>query len=101
MINKLAQLLADADGQINNDLPTVEQVAEYLIAHGVVLKEESGTAEMLKNCQKRIENQRSDIRKLKKTLVDVKQSRNAWKDKAERLGKELFEIYKERAKHET
>jgi hypothetical protein len=38
MKNRLAELLAEAEGQINNDLPTVEQIADYLIEHGVIVK---------------------------------------------------------------
>ncbi len=40
MVTKIAALLAEAEGQINNDLPTVDQVAEYLVEHGVILKED-------------------------------------------------------------
>lgn len=45
MKNRLAELLAEAEGQINNDLPTVEQMADYLIEHGVIVKEEGATDE--------------------------------------------------------
>lgn len=34
---KLIELLYEAEGQINNDLPTVEQVADYLIEHDVIV----------------------------------------------------------------
>lgn len=37
MRNKLAELLEEASGLINNDLPTVEQMADYLIEHGVIV----------------------------------------------------------------
>lgn len=42
--------------------------------------------------QQRIHNQREEIRKLQKRLHDVTQSRDAWKSKAERLGKQLHEV---------
>lgn len=38
MKEKLTELLYEAEGQINNDLPTVEQIADYLIEHGVTVK---------------------------------------------------------------
>jgi hypothetical protein len=38
MRDKLASLIAEAEAQINNDLPTVEYIADYLIEHGVVVK---------------------------------------------------------------
>ncbi len=37
MRDKLAGLLGEAEGQINNDLPTLEQIADYLIEHGVIV----------------------------------------------------------------
>lgn len=37
MRNKLAELLEEASGLINNELPTVEQMADYLIEHGVIV----------------------------------------------------------------
>lgn len=37
MRDRLAELLEEAEGQINNDLPTVEQIADYLIEHGVAV----------------------------------------------------------------
>ena len=36
--NELAELLEAAEGQVNNDSPSLEQIADYLIAHGVVLR---------------------------------------------------------------
>lgn len=38
MRDRLAELLSEAEGQINNDLPSVEQIADYLIEHGVTVK---------------------------------------------------------------
>ena len=38
MKEKLIQLLYEAEGQVNNDLPRLEQIAEYLIEHGVTVK---------------------------------------------------------------
>lgn len=39
MRNKLAELLEEAEGLVNNDRPSLEAVAEYLIAHGVTIPE--------------------------------------------------------------
>lgn len=38
MRNRLIELLYEAEGQVNDDLPTVEQVADYLIGRGVIVK---------------------------------------------------------------
>ena len=40
----------------------------------------------------RIANQREEIRRLKKYLNDTTQSRNYWKNKAKRIGKQLQQI---------
>lgn len=37
MKDRLTQLLYEAEGQVNNDLPSLEQIAEYLIEHGVIV----------------------------------------------------------------
>lgn len=37
MRDRLASLLSEAEGLVNNDLPTVEQIADYLIEHGVIV----------------------------------------------------------------
>lgn len=37
MRNRLANLLYEAEGQVNNEYPTVEMVADYLIANGVIV----------------------------------------------------------------
>lgn len=34
-INALAALIEQAEGQVNNDIPTPEEMAVYLLAHGV------------------------------------------------------------------
>lgn len=49
---------------------------------------------------KRIENQREEIRRLQKCLNDTKQSRDHWKAEAERIGKQLQKIITEREKNE-
>lgn len=46
----------------------------------------------LRACHKRIENQREEIRRLHNHIRSLEQSRNAWKEKAERLGNQLFEV---------
>lgn len=37
MRDRLASLISEAEGLVNNDLPTVEQIADYLIEHGVIV----------------------------------------------------------------
>ena len=37
MRDRLASLLYEAEGLVNNDLPTVEQIADYLLANGVIV----------------------------------------------------------------
>ena len=39
---KLADLIYEASGLINNELPTVEQMADHLIANGVTLQQLDG-----------------------------------------------------------
>jgi hypothetical protein len=34
-INALAELIEQAEGQVNNDIPTPEEIATYLLEHGV------------------------------------------------------------------
>lgn len=46
---------------------------------------------LVRSMQKRIENQREEISRLHKHIRSLEQSRDAWKDKAERLGKQLHE----------
>ena len=35
--DRLANLLYEADGQVNNDIPSLEMIADYLIANGVIV----------------------------------------------------------------
>lgn len=37
MRDRLVDLLYEAEGQVNNDYPTVEMIADYLIASGVIV----------------------------------------------------------------
>lgn len=37
MRDRLIDLLYEAEGQVNNDYPTVEQIADHLIANGVII----------------------------------------------------------------
>lgn len=37
MRDRLIDLLYEAEGQVNNDYPTVEQIADHLIANGVIV----------------------------------------------------------------
>ena len=37
MREKLIDLLEQAEGLVNNDVPTPEQIADFLIAHGVTV----------------------------------------------------------------
>ena len=47
---------------------------------------------LVRSMQKRIESQREEIRRLHNHIRSLEQSRNAWRDKAERLGNQLFEV---------
>jgi hypothetical protein len=40
MRDRLIELLYEAEGTVNNDLPTVEQIADYLLGHGVIVQEQ-------------------------------------------------------------
>jgi hypothetical protein len=40
MRDRLINLLYEAEGQVNNDIPSVEQIADYLLANGVNVKRE-------------------------------------------------------------
>lgn len=37
MRDRLIELLYEAEGQVNNDIPSVEQIADYLLANGVIV----------------------------------------------------------------
>lgn len=37
MRDRLASLISEAEGLVNNDLPTVEQIADYLLANGGIV----------------------------------------------------------------
>ena len=39
MREKLIELLEEAEGLVNNDEPSLEQIADYLIAHGVTIQD--------------------------------------------------------------
>lgn len=47
---------------------------------------------LVRSMQKRIENQREEISRLQKHIRSLEQSRDAWKAKAKRLGKQLYEV---------
>jgi hypothetical protein len=38
MREKLIELLEEAEGLVNNDVPSLEQIADHLIAHGVTIQ---------------------------------------------------------------
>jgi hypothetical protein len=40
MREKLIELLEEAEGLVNNNEPSLEQIADHLIAHGVTIKDE-------------------------------------------------------------
>ena len=46
---------------------------------------------LVRSTQKRIENQREEISRLHKHIRSLEQSRDAWRDKAASLGKQLHE----------
>lgn len=65
--------------------------------HECALKEcENGYAATLHLERSRIDNQREEINRLFKHARDVEKSRNYWKDKALRLGKQLYETLYEK-----
>ena len=39
MREKLIELLEEAEGLVNNDEPSLEQIADHLIAHGVTIQD--------------------------------------------------------------
>lgn len=48
----------------------------------------------------KIENQREEIKRLRKCLNDTTQSRNCWKNKAKRIGKQLQQVLEDRRKED-
>jgi hypothetical protein len=50
--------------------------------------------------QQRLERQRIEIRRLQKRLHDTTQSRDFWKAKAKRVGKQLYEVLQKEANDE-
>lgn len=49
----------------------------------------------------KIENQREEIKHLRKCLFDTTNSRDYWKSKANRIGKRLQQVLKERRKEDA
>ena len=53
-----------------------------------------------KDCQDfmsdKLENQRIEINRLRSRVRSLEQSRNSWKEKAERVGKQLFDVLAEK-----
>lgn len=37
MRDRLIELLEEAEGQVNNDVPSLEMIADYLVANGVII----------------------------------------------------------------
>ena len=62
-------------------------------------KSEMSEAEELLN--QKIENQREEIKRLRKCLFDVTNSRDYWKDKADRVGKQLQQVLEDRRKEDN
>lgn len=60
MRDRLASLLSEAEGLVNNDLPTVEQIADYLIEHGVIVPQWETTSDAL-NEKQAIEEMANEI----------------------------------------
>ena len=54
MRKKLIDLLYEAEGLVNNELPTVEMVADYLLAHGVTIQKKNQKPKPRKRKQKEI-----------------------------------------------
>lgn len=47
---------------------------------------------LVRSMQNRIENQRVEIARLNKHIRSLEQSRDSWKDKAKRVGRQLYEV---------
>lgn len=47
---------------------------------------------LVQSMQKRIENQCVEIARLHKHTISLEQSRDSWKDKAKRVGRQLYEV---------
>ena len=66
---------------------------QWLADQEQYIREKNATGDSLvRSMQKRIENQRVELARLQKHIISLEQSRDAWRDKAERLGKQLFEV---------
>ena len=50
--------------------------------------------------EKRIINQREELRRLSKHIHNLTQSRDAWKKKAKRVGKQLYEVLNKQSEGE-
>ena len=49
---KLIELLEEAEGLVNNDVPSLEQIADHLIAHGVTIQKWIPVTERLPDVNK-------------------------------------------------
>lgn len=66
---------------------------QWLADRDQYIREKNANGDSLvRSMQKRIENQREEISRLHNHIRNLEQSRNAWKDKAERIGKQLYEL---------
>lgn len=76
--------------------------AEFCCDEGAYLADKYFREKKSRNesLNKRIENQREEIRRLQKCLNDTKQSRDHWKAEAERIGKQLRQVLAERRKED-
>lgn len=53
---------------------------------------QSTLTEENESCHKRVENQRKEIRRLHNHIGSLEQSKNSWKEKAKRLGKQVKDL---------
>lgn len=49
---KLIELLEEAEGLVNNDVPSLEQIADYLIAYGVTFATDNNVGDKLSPTEK-------------------------------------------------
>lgn len=66
---------------------------QWLADQDQYIREKNANGEsIVHSMQKRIENQREEIGRLHRHIRGLEQSRDAWKDKAERLGNQLYDV---------
>lgn len=62
------------------------------LLHSASVLYDAGYRKQSEDCEKRIANQREEIRRLRTRINGLTQSRDVWKKQAERVGKQLHEV---------